>query len=180
MNEMGNKTGQHGMAVSGKRGQKALDQQGDCLRKGEIYLMGEWSTDQIIRLCGRSPRLVMPSIEGLMGGRGETYDFLAKPQAKRAWRDRNLCVVGMTPHGYRVFALVELHDYFAERHYLMDAVTGTFYDIRTGECKTSDNERIDHIVAVDDIKPYLKANPDYTHAIYQWSGKTRIGSKKNG
>lgn len=118
--------------------------------------------------------MVLPSYEGLMAGSRECYNLLADSRSKKAWRDRHVCVLGMTNHGYRVFALVEVCSGDRSVKFLMDARTGTFYDPETGFCHTSENERIRHVVFVDDIKPFMKASADYSFLQTQF-GNTRYG-----
>lgn len=165
-NEMGTQKRQHGTPVYAKRG--ALHKQGASLRENTIYRMGEWTAAQIVRLKGRGPCVVRPSFEGMMAGGRECYNPLGDSRSKTAWRNRHLTVLGMTQHGYRVFSLIEMEIYCHTLTLLMDAKTGTFYDATSGLCKSSEIERVDHIVIVDDVKPYLRANAERAPKNLQW------------
>lgn len=110
----------------------------------------------------------------MMASSRECYPLNADSRSKKTWRDKHVCVVGMTNHGYRVFSLIEVVSGERSAKFLMDAITGTFYEADTGFCCTSLNERIRHIAFVDDIRPYLKAGASYSHLHAQF-GQTRYG-----
>lgn len=171
---MGTKTRQNGVALHGERVRKALHQQGNSQGGVKVHVMGKWTASKILRHEGRSPCVVQPSHEGMMAGSRECYNHLLDSRSKKAWRDKHVCVLGKTNHGYRVFALVEVRSGDRSVKFLMDARTGTFYDPETGFCHTSENERIHNYIHVDDIKPFLRPNAYFYHLSEQW-GSRRYG-----
>lgn len=164
----------NGTPVHGKQVRETLCQQSKDKRNGQIYSMGSWTAAEIIRLKGRGACVVRPSFEGMMATSRECYPTTGDSRSKKSWRDRHLCVVGKSAHGYRVYAIVQMVLYGETLHYLMDAKTGTLYRIDTGDCCTSDIERIEHIAIADDIKPFLKANVDRAHVQFQWGNDDPI------
>lgn len=171
---MGVKKGQHGSSVHGDAGRKTLHKQGEDRGEDTIYGMDSELAAQIIRHENRSPCVVRCSVEGLMAASGDCFPTAMKSQSKRAFREKHILFLGATTHGYRVFALVEVYAGNRNAPVIMDAITGTFYNATDGLCMTSENERIEYVRMVDDIKPYLKANPDYSHLSEQW-GNERFG-----